>query len=176
MICLPAQNVNETPEYYREKVVYSKWKKTGTLTWLCNIFILYLLGGEGSSDQVFIDACKGVVQRCIFLLLGVQTSFPVDQQNLTFIQNLCQTRSSSSLSRIIHGGEDNSAASSPADSPSTASLTSQVCTSWLQTFTGDCCRQFYLLCKNCLCLSMWLVLETVECAISLVECVSCNNV
>ena len=74
------------------------------------IFVLLslckLLGGEVSSDQIFTDACKGVVQRCIFLLLGVQTSFPVDQENLTFIQNLNKTRSSTSLSGSLSVTDD----------------------------------------------------------------------
>ena len=36
-------------------------------------------------DQLFIDACKGVIRRCIFLLLGVCTSFPVDSELLSLI-------------------------------------------------------------------------------------------
>lgn len=42
-------------------------------------------------ERVFTDACKGVIQRCIFLLLGVRTSFPLHDEMLSVIANSSKT-------------------------------------------------------------------------------------
>ena len=97
------------------------------------------LESEVSFDQVFIDACRGVVQRCIFLLLGVRTSFPVDSENLCFIENVNETSSSTSLLRQPAGtcgvspfqmtsDNNDSSSSTPTDTPTTVSPRSEVCT------------------------------------------------
>lgn len=108
-------------------------------------FFTSLSENEVSFDQVFIDACKGVVQRCIFLLLGVQTSFPVDSENLNFIENLNKTSSCMPLPRHPSGicgvgplhmttDSSDSATSTPTDTPSTVSPRSEVCTIFIPVY------------------------------------------
>lgn len=49
-------------------------------------FLAFILP-EFFNDQLFTEACKGVIQRCLFLLLYVRTAFPLDQDTLSFIAN-----------------------------------------------------------------------------------------
>ena len=86
---------------------------------------LKFLDCNGFSDHVFVDSCKAVLQRCIFLLLGVQTSFPVNQENLDFLQSVNKTPSNTSLSRDVGSGSQRPS-NIAADTPSSSSLSSQV--------------------------------------------------
>ena len=95
----------------------------------------FVLGNSDPLSQVFIDACKGVVQRCIFLLLGVRTSFPVDAESLYLIDEANKTSSdsyqcdgvaSSSNLGPLHIHTDTSGNSTPADTPTNISPRSEV--------------------------------------------------
>ena len=59
---------------------------SGLFFYLFLFLCAYSLDGE-CNEQLFTDACKGVIQRCIFLLLGLRTSFPVDSELLSIITN-----------------------------------------------------------------------------------------
>ena len=96
------------------------------------LFLTFFLENEVSFDQVFIDACKGVVQHCIFLLLGVQTSYPVDCENLNYISSTSLPRQPGGTCGVgpLYVTTDNSdsASSTPTGTPSTVSPRSEVCT------------------------------------------------